>query len=213
MTKQEVVLVVDRSGSMHGKEADTVGGINTALDELRKTKSETDTVLISIKLFDHEEQLLIRSVDLDNVSSFKREDFVPRGSTSLRDAMGHTLTHFMEKKLRDPMAYDSCVIYVATDGLENTSMHFSVSRLKDLIKNAEKSYNIQFLYLGANQDAILEAGRLGIEANRAMNYSETHGNVEAAYRGLASATTRARTAGTQPSFLPSERHASMESPL
>ena len=109
-TTQEVVYVVDRSGSMRGKESDTIGGINASIDELKKTKGDDDIIKVSIKLFDHEEKLLHRSVKLDDICEFNITEFVPRGSTALLDAMGNTLTHFMEKKLLDPVGYDSCMI-------------------------------------------------------------------------------------------------------
>ena len=212
MVKQEIVAVVDRSGSMRGKEQDTVGGINSIIDELRKTKTEEDEIRFSLKLFDHEEILLMRSVDLDAVKEFRVADFTPRGTTALRDAMGNTIKYFMEKKLRDPKVFDSCVIYVATDGYENASKKYSANDLKNLINNAQKTYNIQILYLGANQDAILEASKIGICADRAMNYCETKDNIEAAYRGVASAATRTRSTNSPISFLRSERQASQACP-
>lgn len=209
MSTQEVVVVADRSGSMYGKEADTVGGINASLDELRKNKTDEDTIRVSIKVFDHEEKMIMRHQDLDDSTKFNLSDFNPRGSTSLYDAIGNTLVYFMERKLKDPTIYDSCVIYVATDGLENTSKYYSSHRLKELIKNAADVYNIEILYLGANQDAILEAGKIGINSNNAINYSETTGNVEAVYRSAAAVTSRRRS-NNRDGFLESERTASVE---
>ena len=208
MPIQEIVTIADRSGSMRGKEEDTVGGINSIIDELRKTKTDGDVIRFSLKLFDHEEILLMRGVDLRSVKEFNEKDFIPRGTTALRDAMGNTIKYFMEKKLKDPNLFDSCVIYVATDGYENASKKYSANDLKDLINTAQTTYNIQVLYLGANQDAILEASKIGICADRAMNYCETKDNIEAAYRGVASAATRTRSTNSAISFLHSERQAS-----
>ena len=207
MPKQEIVVVGDRSGSMSGKEDDTVGGINASIDELKRTKGPDDEVRVSIKLFDHEELLHTRHKNLDEVEPFMRTDFIPRGGTALYDALGNTLVYFMEMKLRDPASFDSCVVYVATDGYENSSKHYSANKLKGVIENAEKTYNITVLYLGANQDAILEAGKFGISAGRAMNYSETSDTIEAAYRGAAACATRTRSS-QPPDFLDAERQAS-----
>ena len=211
MVKQEIVVLGDRSGSMRGKVSDAVGGINASFDEARKGLNEDDQVLVSVKIFDHEEKLLMRRQNLREVADLKVEDFVPRGSTALYDAMGNTLTYFMELKLMDPHSYDSCVIYVATDGLENASRNFSTVRLQELIKNGKEKYNIDVLYLGANQDAIIEAGKIGIGPDNAINYNETSENVEAVYRGAAACATRTRSS-QPPGFLRSERQSSVKSP-
>lgn len=192
MTVQEVVGVVDRSGSMRGKEDDTVGGINAAFDEIRKNKGEDDLIRVSLKLFDHEELMKWRCQDIDTVGEFPVSEFVPRGSTALLDAIGHTLTYFMEKKLREPEAYDTCLIYVVTDGLENASNNYTALQIKELIKNAADVYKITVVYLGANQDAILTAGNLGINANHAINYNENQTATRAVYRSVGRMATDCR---------------------
>ena len=142
---------------MNGKEADTVGGINTLFDEVKSKMVEGDEVKVSLKLFDNEEILKWRSVNINTIDKFHVSEFVPRGSTALLDAIGLTLTFFMEKKLKDPSAYDTCLVCVATDGLENASKYYDRKKIKDLIENARDTYKIDIVYLGANQDAILEA--------------------------------------------------------
>jgi uncharacterized protein YegL len=211
MPIQEVVALVDRSGSMAGKEADTVGGINTTINELKASKSEDDTICFSLKLFDHVQILKWRCRNIDEIDEFLLSDFVPRGQTALLDAIGDTLSYFMEKKIRSPLVYDSCLIYVATDGYENASERYKAEDIKSLIKNAEEEYNIRMMYLGANQDAILEASKIGISASRAINYSETAYNVQAVYRSVASAAVRTRSTG-ETGFLLTERQASSQSP-
>ena len=205
MVYQEVVALIDRSGSMHGKEADTVGGINAMLNELKSSKTENDIIKVSIKLFDNEQLLKLRSVDIDSVESFPLSEFVPRGSTALLDAIGDTLTYFMEKKLLNPTAYDNCIVYVATDGLENTSHKYNILTIKNMIKSAKEVYNINILYLGANQDAILEASNIGIDADQAINYSETQENVEAVFRSAGAVASRTRTDGEISAFTQAER--------
>ncbi len=193
MTVQEVVAIVDRSGSMRDKEADTVGGINAAFDEIRRNKGEDDLIRVSLKLFDHEEIMKWRCQDIDTVGEFPISDFVPRGSTALLDAMGNTLKYFMEKKLSEPEAYDTCMIYVATDGVENSSQDFTADDIKELIKNAEKTYKITVIYLGANQDAILTADNIGISANHAINYEENEEATRNVYRSVGRMATDNRT--------------------
>ena len=210
MVYQEVVAVIDRSGSMHGKEMDTVGGINAMINQLKTTKTEEDSIKMSIKLFDNEQLIKLSHVDIESVAEFKVKDFVPRGSTALLDAIGDTLKYFMEKKLMNPTAYDNCMVYVATDGLENTSHKYNREYIKKMIKSARETYNINVLYLGANQDAILEANNIGIHADQAINYSETQENVEAVYRSAAAVATRTRTNGGLDGFLQAERVASQQ---
>jgi len=190
---QEVVAIIDRSGSMCGKEADTVGGINSTLDIIRQDLKPGERVNVSIKLFDHEERLLIRSLNIEDVRPLELRQFVPRGQTALYDAIGSSLTYFMEKKLHEPNSYTKCLIYVATDGCENCSKKFNAQTLKKLITSAQESYNIELMYLGANQDAILEASKIGIEEGHAINYSETKEECEAVYRSLGNVVNRQRS--------------------
>ena len=190
---QEVVAIIDRSGSMSGKEADTVGGINSTLDIIRQDLKPDERVNVSIKLFDHEEHLLIRSLNIKDVRPLELRQFVPRGQTALYDAIGSSLTYFMEKKLHEPNSYTKCLIYVATDGCENCSKQFNAQTLKKLITSAQESYNIELMYLGANQDAILEASKIGIEEGHAINYNETTEECQAVYRSLGNVVNRQRS--------------------
>jgi uncharacterized protein YegL len=204
---QEVVAIIDRSGSMNGKEEDTLGGINAAFEQLKNEQEKNTNINVSVKLFDHEEELLFRSTNLKSVRPIERRQYIPRGSTALLDALGNTLHYFMTKKLIQQDCFDSCVIYIVTDGLENSSKIYNAEKIKKIITEAEKSYNIKIIYLGANQDAILEASKYGIGIESAMNYSENSENVESAYRSLASAVKRVRT-GEYNGFTNLERNAS-----
>lgn len=213
MTLQEVVAVIDRSGSMKGKEKDTVDGINTVISELKNSKSEQDTINFSIKLFNNEQIMKLRSLDINDVANFSVSDFIPSGSTALLDAIGDTLTFFMQKKFMNQQAYDSCVIYIASDGLENSSIKYNKKYIKEMISNAENIYNIKVLYLGANQDAILEAGNIGIPMEQAINYLENESSTQAVYRSVARVVSDSRCSFNNLSFTPAERQASIQPPL
>lgn len=190
---QEVVAIIDRSGSMNGKEEDTIGGVNSSLEIIRQDLKPNEQVNVSIKLFDHEEKMLIKSLNINNVRPIELRQYVPRGQTALYDAIGSTLTYFMEKKLHNPTCYDKCLIYVATDGYENCSKNFNADSLKKLIISAQKSYNIELIYLGANQDAILEASKIGILPTHAINYSETSEQCMSAYRSVGNVANRQKS--------------------
>jgi uncharacterized protein YegL len=210
MTKQEVVAIIDRSGSMNGKVSDAVGGINASIDELKNNKNEDD-ILFSLKIFDHEQKLLIRHKNITDVKKLKESDFVPRGQTALYDAIYDSLVYFMKKKEADPSSFDSCIFYVATDGIENASKKTS-DELKEKVKIAESPlYNINILYLGSNQDSICEAQKMGICEGQAINYSEEFENVENVYKCAARVISDSRTKGTPINFTDSDRIKSQKS--
>ena len=204
---QEVVAVVDRSASMIGKETDTIGGINSTIQELKNNK-ENEIIKFSLKFFDHLEFLKIRSLDIENIRPLSINDLKPRGQTALLDAMGNTIQFFLNKKILDPNSFNTCIIYIATDGYENCSKKFSNESIKNLINEAKK-YSIEILYLGANQDAILESSKFGLDSTQALNYDETTENIECAYRSAARAAKRYRT-GNSIEFLKTERSQSVK---
>ena len=201
---QEVVAIIDRSGSMTGKENDTIGGINSTFELLKASLKDDDKVKVSIKLFDHEETMLIRSLDIREVRDIEKRQYQPRGQTALYDAIGNSVTYFMEKKLLDANAYTKCLVYVVTDGMENCSRKYNSDKLKKLIENAKENYEIEIIYLAANQDAILEASKIGINLEHALNYSESFENSASAYRSAASVANRQRS-GSNTGFTQEER--------
>lgn len=206
---QKVIAILDRSGSMRGKEDDTIGGINASLEVLKNDKEENTTIDVSIKLFDHEEIMLVRSQNIDDIVPLTRKDFVPRGQTSLLDAIGNTLNWLMENKIMNSNFYTSCLIYIVTDGLENSSKNYDANTIKNMISNAQETHGIKIIYLAANQDAILEADKYGISPGQAMNYTESQEHTEMAYRSAANVAKRCRTNGNA-EFTQTERCASQQ---
>ena len=192
MPTQEIVAIIDRSGSMYGKEEDTIGGINTTIEEL-KSSENADEIYFSLKFFNEREEMKIRSKKISEIRPLRPSELSPSGSTALLDALGNTINYFIEKKLRNEESFDQCLIYVATDGLENSSRNFSRDSLKEIIENAENSYNIKIMYLGANQDAIFEASQIGIPIERAINYNENTESSQNVYRAVATSALRSLT--------------------
>jgi uncharacterized protein YegL len=182
---KEVIGLIDRSGSMGGKEIVTINGINTMLTELKQNADPEWEIRVSIKYFNDSETLVLRSVPLESVTLLDIDSYVPDGQTALLDSLGKTLQYFMEKYLKDNNAYDSCIIYVATDGLDTCSNRYDKSRIKKIITTAKDIYNIEVIYLGANQDAIEEASTIGIPKSQAINYSEDHESTQSVYRAVA----------------------------
>ena len=226
MVKQEVVIIVDKSGSMYGKEADTIGGINTMINTLKESLSknvngnenkkgkrkrresgierDSESIRLSIKFFDHEEFIKLNRLDINEVQNLEVSDLAPRGSTALYDAIGKTIKHFQENKAN--YDYDICNIYVSTDGYENASHVYDSEKLKQLIEIAEYQ-NIKMFYLGANQDAILEASKIGIPTSQAINFAENNQSIESVYRSAAQSASRSRT-GEHCGFTEMERNMS-----
>ena len=207
MSTQHIALVIDRSGSMSGKEGDTIGGINACIEELKNQKETTDEIYITLKWFDHEQLILHDKIDINQYNPLAVSDFKPRGQTALLDAMGDTINHFITMKQSNPTAFNSCIIYVATDGLENCSRKYTKSGMKTLIESAKNNYDIMVIYMAANQDAILEAGSMGIGSGQAINYNESSENTRAVYSSAARVAYRSRTGGNT-NFLSAERQAS-----
>lgn len=203
MTKKEIVMICDRSGSMASKIQMTVDGINTTVKEL-KTDENSENINFSLKFFNDRDELKIRSLNINKVKDCVREDINPRGTTALLDAIGNTINYFIEKKRRNEDAYESCLIYVITDGLENSSQIYNHITLKQIINMAEISYNITILYLGSNQDAIFEASKFGVSSERAMNFTENVRSMPNMYAAIAASAQRS-ISGQEPNFTNIER--------
>lgn len=203
---KEVIGLIDRSGSMGGKEIDTINGINTMLTELKQNADPELEIRVSIKYFNDTETLVLRSVPLESVALLDVDSYIPEGQTALLDSLGKTLQYFMEKYLKDNNAYYSCIIYVATDGLDTCSNHYDKARIKKIITTAKDIYNIEVIYLGANQDAITEAELIGIPESQAINYSEDYESTQSVYRAVARmASSSERNNDKEFGFLQSER--------
>jgi len=200
--------ILDRSGSMNGKTEDVIGGFRANIQNMRNT--DDFNIMVSAKMFDHEEELILRSTNVKEISDEELDSalqsYVPRGQTGLRDALGNSITHFMNYYLINEQ-FHSCMIYVMTDGLENCSRNplFYPDKLKELIERAERECNIKVFYVGSNQDAILNAASIGIPVGQAMNFVDSEEvTVQAAFRSLSSAAERMRS-NEVPDFVEVER--------
>lgn len=178
----EVVFILDRSGSMEGLEADTIGGFNSMLAKQKKTEGE---VLVSTVLFDHETEVLHDRVPLSEVKNMTSEEYWTRGSTALLDAVGSSIRHIknVHKYAREEDRPDKTLFVITTDGMENSSHHFDYNEVKKLVE-AQKESGWEFIFLGANIDAIGTASHLGIDADRAVNYHSDSIGTKAIFNGV-----------------------------
>lgn len=205
---QYVHGILDRSGSMNGKTQDVIGGFKTNIEELKKNQEKDFDIFVSVKMFDHEEESLLEPLNIKMLNEesidFFMKKYVPRGQTAIRDSLGKSLTYFVDKYNSEK--FESCIVYVFTDGLENASKIYSVDQIKKLVNDAE-SCNINVVYVGSNQNAVLSAQTFGINPNLALNYVERSENVTSAYRALSGVARRVRSGGRAEFTFP-ERSAS-----
>ena len=165
----EVVFILDRSGSMSGLEADTIGGFNSMI---AKQKKEAGEAYISTVLFDDQTEVLYDRVPIQRVEPMNDNQYYVRGCTALLDALGGAIHHIgnVHKYAREEDRPEKTLFIITTDGMENASHKYSYDKVKKMVERQKKEYGWEFLFLGANIDAIEVAGRFGIAANRAINY-------------------------------------------
>lgn len=167
--RTELAFILDRSGSMCGLEADTIGGYNAMLE---KQKKEAGEAIVTTVLFDDQYELLHDRIDLRGIAPITDREYYVRGSTALLDAIGKTIQKIanIQKRTAPEFRADRVLFVITTDGHENASREYSYSKVKALLERQKKQYGWEFLFLGANIDAIATAQRFGIEADRAVDY-------------------------------------------
>ena len=165
----ELVFILDRSGSMSGLEADTIGGFNSMIE---KQKREEGKAVVSTVLFDSECQVIHDRLPLDKVPPMTEKEYYVRGSTALLDAIGGAIHHIgnVHKYARKEDVPEKTMFIITTDGHENASHRYDYDRVRHMIERQKEKYGWEFLFLGANIDAAKEAKRFGISADRAVNY-------------------------------------------
>ena len=165
----ELVFILDRSGSMAGLEKDTIGGFNSMIERQRATDGE---VIISTVLFDNTSEVIHDRVDIRRIEPMTEKQYFVRGCTALLDAIGGAIHHIgnVHKYARDEDRPEHTMFVITTDGMENASHRYSSDCVKQMIERQKSKYGWEFLFLGANIDAVETAGNFGIDADRAVNY-------------------------------------------
>lgn len=165
----ELVFILDRSGSMDGLEDDTIGGFNAMLE---KQKKEEGKAFVSTILFDDKTEVLHDRLPLDKVRPITEEEYYVRGCTALLDAVGGAIHHIgnIHKYARREDRPGRTLFVITTDGMENASRRYIAPQVRRMIERQKARYGWEFLFLGANIDAVETAGQLGIGADRAVNF-------------------------------------------
>lgn len=187
----EIVFILDRSGSMSGLEADTVGGFNAMI---AKQKKESGEALISTVLFDDESVVIYDRVPVQNIAPMTERDYYVRGCTALLDAIGGAIHHIgnVHKYARTEDVPEHTLFVITTDGVENASRRYDSERVKQMIERQKARHGWEFLFFGANIDAVETAGRFGIGADRAVNYHADRAGTQLNYGVLSEAVSAVR---------------------
>ena len=166
----ELVFILDRSGSMSGLESDTIGGFNGMIAQHR---SEGGDVLVSTVLFDHENEVIHDRVRIADVPALTSKEYYTRGCTALLDAMGDAIHHIknVHKYARPEDRPARTMFIITTDGMENASTRYTADQVRAMVKKQEKEAGWEFVFLGANIDAVQVAGGLGIRPEFAVEFA------------------------------------------
>ncbi|MGN0534137.1 MAG: hypothetical protein ACI4IK_07230 [Eubacterium sp.] len=166
----ELVFILDRSGSMAGLEGDTIGGFNSLIE---KQKKQDGICFVSTVLFDHETEVIHDRVELKQIKPMTDKEYFVRGCTALLDAIGGAIHHIanIHKYARTEDVPEHTMFVIMTDGYENASHIYSSDKVKAMIEHEKKKYGWEFLFIGANIDAVETANKYGIGEDRAVNYN------------------------------------------
>lgn len=166
----ELVFIIDRSGSMHGLEKDTIGGFNSMME---KQKKEAGEAWVTTVLFDTESRMIHDRLPLGSVNPMTEREYSTGGCTSLLDTLGSTIHHIgmIHKYAKPEDRPEKTLFVIITDGLENASRRYSYERVRSMIEKEKNKYGWEFIFLGANIDAAAEAKRFGVDEDRSVRYN------------------------------------------
>ena len=187
----ELVFILDRSGSMAGFEADTIGGFNATIE---KQKKQDGKVYVSTVLFDNESEVVHDRVDINEIKPMTEKEYQVGGCTALLDAIGGAIHHTgnIHKYARPEDIPEHTVFVITTDGMENASHRYSSQEIKSKIKRQTEKYGWEFIFLAANIDAVETAESIGIRRERAANWLHTKEGVGRSYYAMCEAITSVR---------------------
>ena len=185
----ELVFILDRSGSMVGLEKETIGGYNSLIEKQKKSQGE---VYVSTVLFDGVSEVLHDRIPLCEIQPMTEDEYYVRGCTALLDALGGAIHHIgnVHKYTKEEDRPEKTLFIITTDGQENSSRRYTYKKVKHMVEKQKEKYGWEFLFLGANIDAIAEAERFGIKADRAVNYECDEEGTAINFKVLSKAVSR-----------------------
>ena len=188
----ELVFILDRSSSMVGLESDTIGGFNSMIEKQRKEEGEC---YVSTVLFDNFSEVLHDRVKLSEIKPMTDREYTVRGCTALIDALGGAIHHIgnIHRYARPEDVPAHTMFIITTDGMENASRKYTSERVKQMIKRQKERYGWEFLFIGANIDAVETAARYGIDRDRAVNYNADRKGTNVVYESVSRAVCQVRS--------------------
>ncbi len=193
----ELVFILDRSGSMAGLVEDTIGGFNSMIE---KQKNEEGECLVSVVLFDNDSEVLFDRVPVKDIPELTRRQYSPRGCTALMDAIGGAIRHIgnVHKYAREEDVPEKTVFVITTDGMENASRMYGADRVRAMIRHEQDKYGWEFLFLGANIDAVETARRYGLKDGRAVRYHNDREGIKLNYEVVSETIAQVRATKSVP---------------
>lgn len=190
--RTELVFILDRSGSMHGLESDTIGGYNSMLD--KQKEENKGSVFVTTVLFDDQYELLHNRLAISDIKPITDKEYFVRGSTALLDAVGKTITQVKsnQNELKAQDKANKVLFIIITDGMENSSKEYSLKAVKNLVETQKEKDKWEFLFLGANIDAISAAESFGISSSKAVKYHSDSRGTQKNYEVLNKAISKVR---------------------
>ena len=188
----EMVFILDKSGSMHGLEKDTIGGFNSMIDKQRRVDG---TCLVSCVPFDNTSEVIYDREDIGSIKPMTEDDYVPGGCTALIDALGGAIKHIgnIHKYIRDEDVPEKTIFVIITDGMENASHKYSSDKVRKMMKKKEKESEWEFLYLAANIDAVKTGADIGFRRERSVNYKASSAGTSHLYDAVGCALESLRS--------------------
>jgi len=179
----ELVFILDRSGSMGGLESDTIGGFNSML---AKQQTQSGECRITTVLFDNRYEVLHDRIDIKAVAPITDKEYYVRGNTALLDAIGTSINKIgsVQKNTAKEYRADKVLFVITTDGMENASHKFNYDKIKSMIEHQKSKYNWEFIFLGANIDAVDVANRFGVARNRAQSFHNDSEGIALNYEAI-----------------------------
>ncbi|MBD8068782.1 vWA domain-containing protein [Bacillus sp. PS06] len=187
----EVVFILDKSGSMAGLEADTIGGYNSMLNKQRKAAGEA---YVTTVLFNHQVELVHDRINARGISPITEEDYEVGGTTALLDAIGFSIQKIanVQKYTSETERAEKVLFVITTDGMENASREFTPTKIKNMIKHQKEKYGWDFIFLGANIDAVSTAAQFGIDEDFAVDYHADNIGTKLNYESVSDAVSNLR---------------------
>lgn len=184
----EIIMIVDRSGSMCDLVDDTIGGYNSFIESQKDDPGETRVTAV---LFNQYNNTICSNTDIHEVKQLTKNEYIPYGGTALLDALGDTIKSVGKRLFNtsEENRPSKVIVVVITDGEENSSRKYTKQNIVKMIEEQQDVYNWKFMFLGANMDAVSEAASLGMDTTFARSYTANEIGTESVYTSVAAAAT------------------------